>query len=57
MPLTVRVPSLPEFEPGTRVRLEIGEIDLVERTAACIYRETIDSGDGQGELAIRPSDA
>ncbi len=57
MPLTVRVPSLPEFEPGTRVRLEIGEIDLVERTAACVYRETIDGGDGPGELATLPSDA
>jgi exoribonuclease II len=57
MPLTVRVPSLPNFEPGRRVRLEIGEIDLVERTVACVYRETIDSGDEPGELAALPSDA
>ena len=57
MPLTVRVPSLPDFEPGTRVRLEIGEIDLVERTAACVYRETIGGGNGPGQLATLPSDA
>jgi exoribonuclease-2 len=57
MPLTVRVPSLPDFELGTRVRLEIGEIDLVERTVACVYRETIDGGSGPGELAALPSDA
>jgi exoribonuclease II len=57
MPLTVRVPSLPDFEPGTRVRLEIGEIDLVERTAACVYRETLDGRPGPGALATLPGDA
>ncbi|MGA7984928.1 MAG: RNB domain-containing ribonuclease [Burkholderiales bacterium] len=57
MPLTVRVPSLPDCELGTRVRLEVGEIDLVERTAACVYRESITGGDGPGELAMLPSDA
>jgi len=57
MPLTVRVPSLPEFEAGTRVRLDIGEIDLVERTVVCLYRETIDGGNGPGELAALPSGA
>jgi exoribonuclease-2 len=41
VPLTVRVPSLPELAPGTRVRLELKEIDLFERTVACIYRETL----------------
>jgi exoribonuclease-2 len=57
MPLTVRVPSLPNFEPGTRVRLSIGEIDLVERTVECVYRETIDDDNGPGALAVLPSDA
>jgi exoribonuclease II len=41
MPLTVRVPSLPELAPGTRVRLELKALDLFERTVACIYRETL----------------
>jgi exoribonuclease-2 len=37
-PLVTRVPSLPDLEPGTRVRLEVGEIDLLERTVNVIYR-------------------
>ena len=45
MPLTVRVPSLPDFEPGTRVRVEVGEIDLVERTVLCVYRDTLGRDD------------
>jgi exoribonuclease-2 len=45
LPLTARVPSLPELEPGVRVRLELEEIDLFERSLACVYRETL-SGDG-----------
>jgi len=54
MPLTVRVPSLPDFEPGTRVRVEVGEIDLVERTVSCVYREVLDRDNGPGELAALP---
>jgi exoribonuclease-2 len=41
LPLTVRVASLPELVPGTRVRLELKELDLFERTVSCIYRETL----------------
>ncbi len=41
MPLTQRVPSLPVLEPGVRVRLELGEVDLLELTLACTYRETL----------------
>jgi exoribonuclease II len=40
LPLTVAVPSLPDLEPGTRVRLGVGAVDLIERTVACSYRET-----------------
>jgi exoribonuclease-2 len=44
LPLTVRVPSLPQLEPGTRVRLAVKEVDLIERSAACVYRETLAAG-------------
>jgi exoribonuclease II len=50
LPLTLRVPSLPDLEPGTRVRLELGEIDLVERSVACVYRETLPSTAAAGDL-------
>jgi exoribonuclease-2 len=54
MPLTARVHSLPDFEPGTRVKVEIGEIDLVERTVSCAYRETLDPDSAKGERAVLP---
>ena len=41
LPLTTRVPSLPDLAPGARVRLELTGMDLFERTVACIYRETL----------------
>ena len=41
LPLTARVPSLPELAPATRVRLELKELDLLERTVGCVYRETL----------------
>jgi exoribonuclease-2 len=37
-PLVARVPSLPELEPGSRVRLEIGEMDFLERSLTLVYR-------------------
>lgn len=40
-PLVSRVPSLPPLEPGARVRLEIVEIDLLERSLVVVYRETV----------------
>ena len=46
LPLTLRVPSLPELEPGARVRLAIEGIDLIERSLACTWRSTL----GQGAL-------
>ena len=41
LPLAVRVPSLPELDPGTRVRLALAAPDLIERTVACTWRETL----------------
>ena len=37
LPLATRVPSLPAMEPGSRVRLAIESVDLLERTLACRY--------------------
>jgi len=44
LPLTARVPSLPSLEPGMRVRLALGEVDLIERSVTCVYRETLGPG-------------
>ena len=41
LPLAVRVPSLPELAPGTRVRLEIVKFDLLERSLECRWRATV----------------
>lgn len=41
LPLTARVPSLPELAPGTRVRLEIVNFDLLERSLNCAWRATL----------------
>jgi exoribonuclease-2 len=51
LPLVTRVPSLPGLDPGARVGLEIGGIDLVERTVSCLYRETLAGPAGVEEEA------
>ena len=43
VPLFARVPSLPALDPGTRVRLEVGQLDFIERTVQLTYRETLGS--------------
>jgi exoribonuclease-2 len=55
MPLTTRVPSLPELPPGTRVRLELKAVDLFERTVACVYRETLGDGAAAVEVTLDTS--
>jgi hypothetical protein len=44
LPLTVRVPSLPAFDPGMRVRLAVGPVDLLERSVSCVFREALGRG-------------
>jgi exoribonuclease-2 len=48
LPLVTRVSSLPALEPATRVRLEVTGVDLIERSLACTYRETL----GRAEAAV-----
>jgi len=45
LPLALRVPSLPELQPGTRVRLALQEVDLLERSVSCAYRATLGGED------------
>jgi len=44
LPLVIRVASLPELAPGTRVLLEIERVDLLERSLVLAYRESLGSG-------------
>jgi len=41
LPLAVRVPSLPELDAGTRVRLALEPPDLIGRTLECSWKETL----------------
>ena len=41
LPLVTRVSSLPAVDPGTRVQLEVGAVDLIERTLTATYRRTL----------------
>jgi exoribonuclease-2 len=47
LPLFARVPSLPALEPGTRVRVAVESVDLLERTLVCTFRETLQPGSGE----------
>lgn len=44
LPLVTRVPSLPVLEAGTRVRVDVESIDLLERSVRCRYVDTIGAG-------------
>ena len=45
LPLVVRVAAMPETSPGARVRVTVGEVDLLERSADWRYRETLSDAD------------
>jgi exoribonuclease-2 len=52
LPLVLRVPSLPEsVAAGTRVRLAVQEVDLLERSADLAYRETLPSDPAAAQAA------
>jgi exoribonuclease-2 len=55
LPLVLRVASLPEIAPGTRVRLAIRGVDLLERTVSLDYRETLPGA--EDVTAERPENA
>jgi exoribonuclease-2 len=41
LPLVVRVPSLPDLPPGSRVRLAVEPPDLIERQVNCVWRASL----------------
>ncbi len=51
LPLVLRVSSLPALDPGSRVRLEVTSVDLIERTLGCTYRETLDEGPAAADVS------
>lgn len=42
LPLVARVPSVPALRPGTRVALEVSNIDLLELTFHCEFRQELE---------------
>ena len=42
LPLVLRVPSLPETVPGTRIELAVGAIDLIEVSLSCQFRRVLE---------------
>ena len=45
MPLVIRASSLPELATGTRVRLAIRDIDLLERSLDTVFRDVLPGGE------------
>jgi exoribonuclease-2 len=38
IPFVTRVPSIPELPPGSRLVLEVGEIDFIDATVKLVYK-------------------
>lgn len=45
LPMVVRVPSMPETVPGSRVELEVGNVDLIEASLHCQFRRQLEAAD------------
>lgn len=41
LPLYTRVPSLPEFAPGTAVLVEVAAVDLIDSEIRCLYKKPL----------------
>ena len=54
VPLVTRVVSLPTLDVGTRVRLDVGALDFLERSVSLIYRETVGASGAPVEDALPP---
>ncbi len=39
LPLFVRVPSLPDLEPGAEAMVEVAEVDLIDTQVRCVYKK------------------
>lgn len=48
LPLVLRVPSLPQLDVGTRVRLRVNRIDYLELECTCKYEATLDASTDAG---------
>jgi exoribonuclease-2 len=56
LPLVLRVPSVPEAAgPGSRVRLAVRGVDLLDRTVDLAYSETL-AGDASATFAAADTD-
>ena len=43
LPLVMRIPSLPEVPPGTQVSLGLSDIDLLEMSVVCQFKQRLDA--------------
>ncbi len=41
LPLHARVTAMPQLSPGTKIELEVGDVDLVDQELACRFRRVI----------------
>ena len=55
LPLVTRVPSLPDLDPGMRVRLEVAQMDFLERSVSMRYRETLGKSVAAVEDDVAPT--
>ncbi|MGZ5090668.1 MAG: ribonuclease catalytic domain-containing protein [Burkholderiales bacterium] len=57
LPLVMRVASLPALASGTRVVLDVSDIDLFELTLHCEFRRVLDKAEGVAENTVDGNDA